>query len=455
MNNAKIVLIMLVLALLLAGAWSTVSCAPFSKCPWQKCTGNKCGSEKAKKATLTFVGAWDTADDWKNVITKFRQYEISKRNIDVTVQYEQLDKDNYEPMLLDRMINKQSPDIFMIYNTWLPKYQQRIVEMPTSIMTMDEFEKYFPSVAKSDLVADDKIYSLPLYVDTLALYYNKDMLLNAGFIEPPKTWDEFANYVEKLTQIDKNGNIQRMGAAIGGSDRVIRSQDILMLLVMQNNLKTKESKNPISFRTPEAERAVKFYTDFADPTKRFYTWDYNNKTYSVDAFTQGLAAMDIGYSYEVADIQKKTNGNLNYAIAPMPQQYPDNKINYANYWTPVVSKDASCTQEKGVTVDCKELAWDFISFAAQADNVMPYLESTGRAGANLIVAKKQAAESGSKVSTFASQVLTARSWNNVSNDKNDQTLIDMIDSVITTDKAKKKDVETAIADAVSAIKELY
>lgn len=452
MSNGKILLIVIAFFLVLLGAWSTINCFPMSKCPWSRPPVN---SDHPKKVTLTFVGAWDTDKDWQDIVAKFKDYEIQNRGLDVTVNYEQLDKYNYESILLDRMINKQSPNIFMIFNTWLPKYQQRIEPMPSSIMTMDDFEKFFPPVAKTDLVMDDQIYSIPLYVDTLALYYNKDMLYNAGFIRPPQTWDEFANYVEKLTKTDSDGKIQLMGAAIGGSDIVNRSEDIIMLMVMQNDQKSKDSKNPVSFRTPEAERAVKFYTDFADPSKRFYTWDYNDRTYSIDAFTQGHAAMSINYSYEIADIQEKTNGNLNYSVAPVPQQYPDSKINYAQYWAPVVSKDADCEKEDGVTASCQDISWDFVSFAAQADNVESYLKSTNRPAANLIVAQKQASEVGSKIAPFANQVLTARSWNDVNNDKNDQTLLNMIDSITTTDKARKKDVKTAIAETVSAIKELY
>lgn len=450
-------MIALVVFFFLAGLWSQVGCAPLNSCPWGKCSGAGCQTDKkVRKATLTFVGAWDDEESWREVIAAFKVAELANRGVDVNVVYEQLDKYNYEDVLLTDMINRQSPNLFMMLNTWLPKYAQRIVAMPEGIMTMDEFEKYFPRVAQEDLVAEGKIYSLPLYVDTLALFYNKDMFYNAGYIQPPATWSEFTDYVTKLTIKGEGGKLERLGAAVGGAEKVDRSQDILMLLVMQNNLKSNKnpSGNLVSFQTPEAVRAVTYYTDFADPRKKAYTWDYAQQMYSIDAFTAEKAAMSINYSYQIANIQEKTSGALNYGVAPVPQQYPNDKINYAYYWTPVVAKDADCTREEGMTVSCETMAWDFISFIAQEENAALYLEKTNRPAANLLLAEKQAGVVGSKLAPFAQQVLTARSWKNIDNGKNDETLQDMIDSIVTPEARFKVELEDAMEEARNVIKEL-
>jgi ABC-type glycerol-3-phosphate transport system substrate-binding protein len=31
---------------------------------------------------------------------------------------------------------------------------------------------------------------MPLFVDPIVLYYNKDILSNEGIVNPPRTWDE-------------------------------------------------------------------------------------------------------------------------------------------------------------------------------------------------------------------------------------------------------------------------
>jgi len=458
MAKGKIILIVIVLLMFLMGLWSLVDCAPFSKCMWQKCNGKNCSvdADSAKKVTLKMVGSWDTQEDWKEIIDAFKAYEVQNRGLNVTIEYEKLDKYNYEEILLDRMLNKKSPDIFMIYNTWVPKYQQRIEPMPEGMVTLSQFKEAFPQVATDDLIVDDKIYSLPMYIDTLALFYNKDMFANAGIIKAPETWNEFVADVEKLTVFNESGGIDRLGATMGGAEDVDRSQDIAMLIVMQNNKKATlhNSQTLVSFDTAEARGAIKFYTDFANPASKFYTWDYNDKTYSIDLFTGLRSAMSINYSYEIENIQSKTGGSLNYAVAPVPQQYPNDKVNYVNYWSPVVSNNPSCIRQAGVTASCTDIAWDFIYFAAQSKNARSYIESTGRPAANLTLAEEQAGMDGSPLAPFATQILTAKSWANIDNEENDDILLEMIDSIITTDKKVKKTVSQAMTIAKNQIKEL-
>ncbi len=58
-----------------------------------------------------------------------------------------------------------------------------------------------------------KIYALPWGSDTYALYYNKDLFEEAGLDpeHPPETLEELVQYAEKLTKVDKDGNIQQLG----------------------------------------------------------------------------------------------------------------------------------------------------------------------------------------------------------------------------------------------------
>jgi ABC-type glycerol-3-phosphate transport system substrate-binding protein len=57
-------------------------------------------------------------------------------------------------------------------------------------------------------------------MDSMVLYYNKDMFNAAGIVAPPTTWQEFQDDVKKLTLVDATGNIVRSGAAIGTAQNV-------------------------------------------------------------------------------------------------------------------------------------------------------------------------------------------------------------------------------------------
>lgn len=58
---------------------------------------------------------------------------------------------------------------------------------------------------------EDTRCALPVLADVYGLYYNTEMLTAAGFTEPPKTWDELADYAKALTVRDADGTIQVAG----------------------------------------------------------------------------------------------------------------------------------------------------------------------------------------------------------------------------------------------------
>lgn len=450
----KVFLIFVVVVILLAILWGFTGCFPLGRCPWVREEVNK---DKPKKVVLNLVGVWDSPSDWSDVIQKFREYELANRGLDVTVQYEQIDSRRYEGELLDRQIDNNSPNMFLIFNTWLPRYEKRVVAMPIPLMDINEYKKTFAKVAYEDLVIGDKIYSMPLYVDTLGLYYNREFFRNIGYTDgdTPQNWHQFINYVERFTAMDANNRITRLGATFGGAKMVNRSQDIVMLLVMQNNANAnKKVPSMQSLSTLGASQAVQFYTDFANPSFRGYTWDYNNQLYSVDAFLYGKAAMSINYSYEIRNIANKTGNTLDYGVAPVPQPFDSNKINFASYWSPVVAKNAPCQKDEGVSVSCEELSWEFINFATKADNAQLYLFKTGRPAANLELAKQQADRVNDNLSVFAQQVFTAKSLKNPYNDKSDNALEKMIDSIITTKAEEKRGVAEAIATVIKEVPDL-
>ena len=53
--------------------------------------------------------------------------------------------------------------------------------------------------------------ALPMLTDAFGLYYNKKLLANAGYTEPPKTISELTDMAKKLTQRDADGTINVAG----------------------------------------------------------------------------------------------------------------------------------------------------------------------------------------------------------------------------------------------------
>jgi multiple sugar transport system substrate-binding protein len=221
-------------------------------------------------------------------------------------------------------------------------------------------------VASADFVRDNKIYAIPLSVDLLALYYNKDILNSLGISQPPTTWPELVSDVQKITKVAQPGVFSRAGVAMGTSNNVARAVDILSLLMLQNGTKFyTDDLNSATFSQqqtlPDSSEsfnpgatALAFYTQFADPAKISYTWNSKSDN-SIDAFTQGKVAMMLGYQYMEPMIQSKSP-NLNWAVSAAPQVGDQaSKVNFANYWGEAVSKSSLNAAT----------AWDFLKYYAK------------------------------------------------------------------------------------------
>ncbi len=341
-----------------------------------------CQEDKPADLTLEFWSVYDDSDVYDNLIREFNEeYPY------IAINYHKKDYASYEKELVDALAAGRGPDIFSIHNTWLPKHQDKLAAAPSEIITPKKFQEIFVDVAVADFVGIEKaadgmeaqaVYAFPFYIDTLALYYNRDLLNSAGVVKPPATWLEFNSAVEKITLRDAQNNITRVGAALGTAKNINRSTDILSLLMLQNGTQMVSSdkkyatfNQPISQSNGESfnagENALSFYANFAKASKKVYTWN-QYQHYSIDAFVEGKVAMMLNYAYQIPLI-KARSPHLNFGVAAVPQiSSTGPAVTYANYWGQAVSK----TSPNAI------YAWTFLAWLAGKDNAQVYLEKTDR-----------------------------------------------------------------------------
>lgn len=404
--------------------------------------GNIGGGSGAEKATLEFWGVFDTRQNIAKVLSGFQQLEPG-----IKVNYKQFSYEDYEKALVDALAAGTGPDIIMIHHTWLAKHRDKLSPMPEvsakiknyKFMTPTDFQSQFVEVAGKDFINNNKIYALPLYVDTLALFYNRDMFNTAGITNPPKSWDEFSDDVRLLTKIDSSGNIVQAGAAMGTARNINRSTDILTALMIQNGTQMTNTGNSTALftRTVSGQRtgenALQYYTDFSNPLKEVYTWN-DQQHYSIDAFVEEKVAMMFNYSHQIPVIRKRFE-RLNFAIAPFPQFSELDAKNYANYWGVGVS-----AQSKS-----KDAAWRFITYLTSKDGALVYLTETSRPSARRDIIDIQ--RNDPQLGVFAVQALSAKSWFQIDNNAVDQIFADMIDEI----NLKRLTVRNALRAAESKI----
>jgi multiple sugar transport system substrate-binding protein len=323
----------------------------------------------------------------------------------VTVEYTTLAQNGYEDAVLNALAAGNGPDVFYVGNRELPKEIDKLFPVPVAQFDLVKLRSMFPGVVEQDFVSGGQIYALPLYLDSLAFFYNKDYFDQAGIVFPPKTWNEFQNIVPKLRVLNEAGQITRAAAAIGGSEKTVDSGvDLLELLMLQNGTQMTNSGNSFASFASQQEAgtpglaAFNFYLQFANAGSPYYTWN-DGQGNSLDSFAGGKTAMIFNYQSAVPVIKNK-NPFLNFSVAPMPQAAgASTDINFAKYYGLAVPK-----QSKSPT-----WAWDLaIYLATDAGAQNKYLMAGGRPPAlrTLISANLN----DPNLSVFAKQALTARSW---------------------------------------------
>lgn len=416
--------------------------------------------------TLTMWGVWDETSDLAGVIKTYERLHPY-----VKISYSKKRYEEYEDLLLKAWATNTGPDIYMLPNSWVNAYRQDfITPLPKSTtvsfyrtkkvlfrketeikpiteksLTPNDIKRNFIDVVYDDVIFGNTIYALPFGVNTLVMYYNKELLNIAHLAQPPQTWNDFAAITPNITIADEQNNIIRAGTALGTYDNIPRSSDIVTALMMQNGT-AMATGSAVTFQLPSSsdptyypgEEALRFYTDFASPEKTTYTWNAQLPN-ALDFFAEGKVAFFFGYPYQEPEIQTKVRG-FEYSIAPLPQINPQNEVNFANYWVYTVSQQVRHVNE----------AWDFLQFAASEKYVKPYLEQAHQTSVLRSLINEQLSDPDQGL--FARQALTAKSWYHGKKPKEAEGYFA---EMIKTIANKEVDIRIALAAAAKKIQADY
>lgn len=207
---------------------------------------------------------------------------------------------------------------------------------------------------------DDGIYWLPFNVTAPLLYYNPGAFSAVGADGPPKTWDEFFEFAERLTQRDEEGRVERAGVALWNI-----TWPLLSIIWSEGGELTNSDYTNITLDDPVA----------VDVLKKIQALIVSGVAIMPDkasgghrtAFMSGRAAMILDSPAPYDEIMKNAVG-----FEPKVAQYPGGKNGFV--YAPGgggVAMLASCPPEK------REAAWSFMHFLLGPVQIAYYAERSG------------------------------------------------------------------------------
>ncbi|TCO41600.1 multiple sugar transport system substrate-binding protein [Kribbella antiqua] len=161
-------------------------------------------------------------------------------------------------------------------------------------------------------------YMVPYGFYGLSLFYRKDLVQQAGFSGPPKSWSELVEQAKKINNPKKNvyGYSFRGGLGAGGNAIAVISGYVIDDINKDNAFKLTDGKT--IFSSPKAVDALNLYLDLfknaAPPSS--VSWGYPEM---VQGFTSGTTGFLLQDPEVIATVkQSKTIKEDQWGTAPLP-----------------------------------------------------------------------------------------------------------------------------------------
>lgn len=343
--------------------------------------------------------------------------------IEVEVQYMPLEDSRKQISVM--VASDSLPDVMDVDNTDTLTYAKMgiLADLTDRVESEIETDQYYPGVLESQQV-DGKYYGLPFTANNLCLFYNKDLLEQAG-TEVPTTWDELLNACEKLKAIGVNG------FGVAGSQTTDTTFQMWPFIWGAGADET-------SVDSPEMTEMLEFYQTMID--NGYMSTEVVNYVSGDNAnqFTAGNTAMIIDGPWRLSSIE--ADAGFEYGVAAIPVKEAGN-----DQVTALGGHNFAITD--GDNVDA---AWEFVKYMNSPEVMKKYSEAE-----NYIPSRKDVCEESDyfkadNLSVFVDAMNYAKpmpkeNYNDVSD-----ILIEMWQKVI-LGEASPADSAKAAGEAVNAL----
>jgi len=319
--------------------------------------------------------------------------------------------------LVDAMAEGAGPDVIFTDGGWVSQNPKKITPLDSDPSFSPE--KFRSSFVRSShgLLRDGKIFAIPLGVETLAMFFNEDHLVDRLAVrnEPGATWNDFESDILQLSRPNKSfERFSASGAAIGRTDNLTHAPEILenLWLQMRVELFSKDATEAIFASTSGvsssgktmnfAEEALRFFTNFADPRHKNFAWsrflaDPDSEDREFETFARGKVSQVFGTPSDLDRIKKivknlqsagdRAVSEKNIRVAFFPQVDDPNSSASRR----LVAKIRVLAVPKSTSN--RIIAWKFLKFAARPDNLRAFFAESRLPGALLELIPEQEADS--------------------------------------------------------------
>ena len=335
---SKSVYLLVVLAML---ALSFAGCAPVGT------TAPAAGGPATIKV-LTMQQAGATPEEMNAIVAEF-----NAANPDIKVEIEYVGYDALHDKIVTAMAtNPPAYDVFLVDDIWYAEFADGdYVLDATDRITPEMKENVFGS-AWDITTVDGKTYGMPWLLDAKYFYYNEQLLKEAGFDAPPRTWDEMV----EMAKVIKEKGVAEYPIVWSWAQAEAAICDLVTLIYGNGGKFVDDEGNP-AFNGPEGVAALEWMVKTIDDgvsnpaSVSYLEEDVRN------VFSQGKAvfANNWVYMYDLANFnpdESQIAGQVKMALMPA----------FADAGVDSATINGSMGFSVAANSPNKDAAWKFVEF---------------------------------------------------------------------------------------------
>jgi len=200
----------------------------------------------------------------------------------------------------------------------------------------------------------DTMYTLPCNKSVYLMFYNEDLLNEAG-VAVPTTWEELRAAAQALTKDDVTG--------VGFNKSV--GTDFSYWVEQAGGHLMDENEENITFNSPETIEAMEFVTGMVKDGIGMIAWE---ESYVTGPLTRGELAIGFTTTSNTIDI---FNGMKEFGTNIKSAEVPVGKVKAVSF------SGTDMTMFSTVSEEQKQVAWDFMKFWMATDNTAQWGVESG------------------------------------------------------------------------------
>jgi raffinose/stachyose/melibiose transport system substrate-binding protein len=335
-------------------------------------SGGKETTSGSEVIELTVWNDW-TEDRPENTAYKNMVKKFNEKHDDIEVKIEAIPHDQYETKLRTQAAGKQLPDMFRV---WPGARLAPLVDGDAVLSLneiVDHWEGSIPEGIMSDYAKDGEQYAIPGNIsETSLIFYNKELVAQAGYEEFPKTYEELKSLIQAL-------NDEEITPIALGNKGIWPLQSVYISTIADRFTGSEFLSDVLeadgSF---ENEQFIKSLSVIEELTKlNAFNTDMNtlDEAQSRNNFISGKAAMHFAGSWAIGPILDSAENVDNLGVAPFPSfaEGQGDQAKIAGVAGGGIALNKELSDEK------KEAAFEFLKFFYSDEMYQQLLE------ANIIV----------------------------------------------------------------------